>query len=43
MLLRRSLLDSVGCVGIVNLWVATVPEFVTGVTGLGPLNFGVGP
>ena len=43
MLLRRSLLDSVGCVGIVNLWVATVPGFVTGVTGLGPLNFGVGP
>ena len=43
MLFRRSLLDSVGCVGIVSSLVATVPGFVTGVTGLGPLNFGVGP
>ena len=43
MLHRRSLLDNVGCAGIVSLWVATVPGFVTGVTGLGPLNFGVGP
>ena len=41
MLLRRSLLDSEGCVGRLSLWVATLHGFVTNVAGFGPLNFGV--
>ena len=41
MLLRRSLLDSEGCVGRVSLWVATLHGFVTNVAGFGPLNFRV--
>ena len=42
MLLRRSVLDSVGSVGRVSLWVARMRGFVTNVAGLGPLNFGMG-
>ena len=42
LMLLRSLLDSEGCVGRVNLWVATVDGFVTDVVRFTPLNFGVG-
>ena len=42
MLLRRSLLDSKGCVGRVSLWLETVHGFLTDVAGFDSLNFGVG-